>query len=64
MEERCCTTCGEEAPEFDGVYYEVEGVSYPKFQNEVKGYNGNFNTHDWEEVHNCCGKEFVIFDGI
>lgn len=58
-----CPKCGKDAPEFNGDYYEVDGKEYPIFQNEEKYFDGWYNMHDWEEVHHCCGEEYVIFNG-
>ena len=59
-----CEKCGEYFPEFNGTYYKVDGKEYPRFENEKRGYNGNFNTHDWTEVHKCCGIEQEFDNGI
>ena len=59
-----CTKCDEQMPDFNGSYYKVNGVQYPKFLNEEKGYNGSSMTHDWTEVHNCCGEEQEFDNGI
>ncbi len=59
-----CPSCGKKPPEFNGEHYKVCGKNYPQFQNEQRGYNGWSDTHTWEEVHHCCDKEFVIYNGI
>lgn len=58
-----CPTCLEPPPE--DTQYTRNKKKYPRYYNEVKGFNGSNNYWDWDEVHYCkkCKIEYYFTNG-
>ena len=59
-----CPNCNEWHND-DDRGYEVDGIHYPIYKNEVKGSTMDGSYHDWDEIHKCenCKTQFWFRNG-